>query len=164
MESHEVYLTKWDVYEGNVQAYRGISLTTQSILLAVGAFLYGHNPIMVSALAGLALILTWWVWFRVISSRTLIVDYYKFEIGLRFGTSGEKIVALGPGSPKGSSPVTEGQYVSCRSVRDQVREALRASNPRFRSRRLTRVKLDIVVPVALSLIWAGMLLARWVGW
>ena len=57
---------------------------------------------MIAALAFLALGLTWVVWSRVIFSRVLIADFYKFRLDLKFEDDGTEVSA----GNKPSNPLT----------------------------------------------------------
>ena len=153
---------KWAVYEANVQAYRRMSLTTQSILLAVGAIMYDKPPAIIGALSGLALLLTWWIFFRVIYSRTLIVDYFKRQIGLKYGLDSQQRVRKLTGN---MAPITERQYVAMfssirKKVNAYISEHEMEDGHRFTNLRWTRIKMDIIVPGVLSLIGTGMTISK----
>lgn len=147
---------QWTVYEANVQAYRGLSISSQSILLAVGAILLdrGQPGYVMAILAALAVGLTWLVWSRVILARVRIADFHKFRLDLKFEDGGAEV----PVGKKPSNPLNESTYVKKRSIRRKIYKALN-----YKTMRLSRVKLDVVVPAVFSLIWTGFVVLSCVG-
>lgn len=142
----------WSTYEGNVQAYRGLALSAQSLFLAVGAILLdGDLTVPFVTVFALAMVSTWWVFFPVIFARTAIVDYYKFHLGRRIDRLGQRA------DSDTTDFLVDKEYarVTNWSLR---RKVYRQVSPSFRTMRLTRVKLDLVMPVLLTITW-GIFLA-----
>lgn len=142
-------LQKWAVYESNVQQYRVISVTVQSFFLAVGSIWFSATPPpplifkIFLFLIGVSHIV--FIWMPIVFARLKIVDYYKIQIDL----SDEDRRNL-------ASLYTENMYRESETIRIQVREMfpqIKIQNPM----RTTRIKLDIVVPIAYFFIWALML-------
>lgn len=48
---------------------------SQSFLLAVGAIVSGKSGVVLYATAAISLVMIWAIWFPVVRSRHLIVDY-----------------------------------------------------------------------------------------
>jgi hypothetical protein len=67
----------YSVNEANLQSNRLFCLVAQSALLIVDALLLGTAPLvsMLVSLAGITFI--WLIWSPVVSSRQLVVDFYK---------------------------------------------------------------------------------------
>ena len=128
----------WSVYEANVQAYRGSFNASQAILLAFGAIIYGKNTSLFAFIAILALAQIWYIWFRVIRSRILIVDYHKIFI-----------------DPKYRPPehdIGESAYLNDEKAR---REFNKAANMHS-NWRLSRIKMDILLPILYTVLWCAM--------
>lgn len=145
---------RWGTYESNVQSYRANMIASQSFLLAVGAIFYSKNIYIEIVCCLIALFQLWCIWFRVIRVRTLIVDFYKFKIYDLFNNEGiyEK------NSP---NALKEDVYVKNRSVRKKVNQKLAEvkNNSKLKHNfRLTRIKLDILLPVSFTIIWTLILI------
>jgi hypothetical protein len=138
--NHEL---QWSVYEANVQSYRNTFNASQSMLLAFGALLYEKNIYLFSLIAVTAVILIWFVWFRVITKRTLIVDYHKIFIDPKYDIP-----------PK---DIGEKEYVDNKTARKEF-NAIAGMKTNWR---LTRIKMEVVLPVVYSLMWIFMLLLFW---
>ena len=136
--------TQWAVYESNVQSYRNTFNASQSMLLAFGALLYEKNIIVFSLIAVTAVILIWAVWFQVITKRTLIVDYHKIFIDQKYN---DPPVDIG-----------EKEYVENKKARQEFNAAAGMRT----NWRLTRIKMDIVLPAMYSAIWGLMFATLWI--
>jgi hypothetical protein len=125
----------WTLNETLLQSYRSIFVSSESFLLAVGAIVAGESFEVVVAVAALALLLTWAIWFPVVTSRHRIVDYYK---------------CTRDWDDEQRAAICEVElYVRCRKLR-------REANDLFKIRsnwRETRIKLDFITPVLFSAIW-----------
>ena len=164
---------RWQTYEANVQVYRSNFISSQSFFLAVGAILLGKSPVWIILLLALvAAINIWYIWFRIIISRIRIVDYYKFGIGERFALSvnksSQRVVLLSDNpNIKNYRQIREKDYVVSRKLRKEINkimsdnEELRklwsdsANQGRFHNIRMTRMKIDVLIPILFSLIWIG---------
>lgn len=131
-------------------------MSVQSLFLAVGAILLGDDSwLPFFAVATMAVVATWWVFFPVIFARTAIVDFHKFSLGSRFDRHGRPL----------SDPVTadggvlaEREYAAVwrgRRLRRAVYRSLStASDGRFVTLRQTRRKLDLYLPALVTIVWA----------
>lgn len=141
--------TKWAACDSTVQAYRSNFLASQSFLLGVGALLLGKSTFLVFLVAGLALISIWYIWYRVITVRKRIADYYEFDIGDRFS-------------------ITTTQYIKDRKMRKDIYKAITESwdrfiylrngktkKEKFMTNRLTRLKMDIIIPTIMTIVWVS---------
>jgi hypothetical protein len=154
--SHLESGSAWSVYEANVQAYRGLSLSTQSLFLTAGAVLLADGlAVPFLAIMTMSIIATWYVWFPVIFARTAIVDYYKFHLASLFDSAGN---AVGPGTPE-DDRLREKDYARTtnRALRRRVHASLQdegaGDTQRFRTLRATRRKIDVVIPALLTVVW-----------
>ncbi|MEE0874023.1 MAG: hypothetical protein UIH27_11260 [Ruminococcus sp.] len=148
--------TKWSTYEANVQSYRSNMIASQSFLLAVGAIILDKNNTILAFLCiSIALIQLWFVWFRVIRVRTIIADYYKFELKNRFNDSGDII------NGECDNKLDIKTYLKKLTVRKRVncQLAIIEKMPELKNNmRLTRVKIDLIIPISFSVIWIGFIL------
>ncbi len=73
--------TAWSANEGLLQSYRSTFVASQSFLVTVGAILVTDKATswLLALIAGLALFMIWCIWHRVVVSRFLRVDYYKYQ-------------------------------------------------------------------------------------
>lgn len=136
----EKYMDKkqaWGVYEANVQAYRSIMLSSQSMLLAVCAILIDKTAFLFISIIIIAILQLWYIWFRVIRSRVMIVDYYKYEMY------------------ENTKGYSETDYVKDKEKRKELNEIYNIK--KFRP---TRFKLDILLPLTLTFIWISMLIYK----
>ena len=133
--------TQWAVYEANVQAYRGSFNSAQAILLAFGAIIFGENTGLFTFIAVVAVLQIWYIWFRVIRTRILIVDYHKIFV-----------------DPKYQPPehdIGETAYVKDKDARRAFNQAAKMRS----NWRLSRVKMDILLPILYTLLWCAMLIS-----
>ena len=126
---------RWSINESLLQSYRSIFISSQSFLLAVGAIVSGKNEAVLFVTAAASLVMIWLIWFPVVRARHKIVDYYKYSVTLS--------------EPDRSQLCTEHQYVHNRELRKRA-NALFQIDTNWRP---TRVKIDLMIPVAFSLIW-----------
>lgn len=136
--------TRWSVNESLLQSYRSIFISSQSFLIAVGAILLdAKTPVWLLALiAGLALLMIWYLWFRVVVSRHRAVDYYKFQIDKK--------------TPENFfNCCTEREYISNSLKRTSINCALQKKNWRP-----TRIKVDFLLPLIFTSIWLALFIAR----
>lgn len=144
---------EWNTNESLLQSYRSIFLSSQSFMLAVGAILLDKdNTNLLILVALISLVQIWFIWFRVVYSRLLIVDYYKYG-GL---LSDEGISELGGNSEYLRA---DDKYAGKKEYREIVNAIFKKSNLNFtKNWRLTRIKIDIFIPVTFTLVWIGFLL------
>jgi hypothetical protein len=124
--------TKWSVNESLLQSYRSIFISSQSFLLAVGAVLVEQYPYLNIVIAGLSLLMIWWIWIPVVKARRRIVDYYKYALKLN---DEQSVLFLQ------------------RFIANQfLQEAIGEKKP-ITDLRETRKKIDIYLPIGFSIIW-----------
>lgn len=144
--------SQWSVYEGNVQAYRGLALSAQAIYLAVGALLLpGGQLAPFLAVFALAMVTSWYVWAPAIFARTAIVDFHKFRLGELFERDGTLATGQVP-----TEPLRAREYARTTgwTLRRRVYAGMRESGfPGFRTLRLTRFKIDLVLPSLFTIVW-----------
>lgn len=121
-------MDRWSINESLLQSYRSIFISSQSFLLAVGAIVSGKSDVVLYATAAISLVMIWAIWFPVVRSRHLIVDYYKFGM-MDF--------------------CNEDDYVNKRATRDDANKHFKIET----NWRKTRKKLDLYTPILVSLVW-----------
>ncbi len=142
----------WSVYEAGVQAYRSLVLSAQAIYLAVGALLLQDDQ--TGPLIGMfvvAMVTSWYIGFPVIFARTAIVDFHKHALGSTFDARGDRV-------PEGEQPeawLQERAYARTTAwgLRRRVYAGMRIEHPGFRTLRLTRLKLDVLLPGLMTGVW-----------
>lgn len=144
--------SQWATYESNVQAYRGLGMSAQSLFLAVGAILLGFGmKIPFFAVFVMAMIAAWYVFFPVIFARTAIADYHKFDLRNRFARDGN------PSTGAEGDFLREKEYARVwggGALRRTVYSGMRLPGaPAFRTMRDTRRKLDVIMPALVSAVW-----------
>ena len=140
---------RWSTYEANVQSYRSNMIASQSFLLAVGAVLLGKNAFLLGICVAVALFQLWYIWYRVIRTRTIIVDYHKFNLSNRFSECGNKLES-------NDCYLTEETYLKNTSIRRKVNMQLAEdeNKPKLKHNlRLTRIKIDLILPITFTIIW-----------
>ena len=143
---------EWGVYESNVQAYRSNFLSSQSILLAVGAITYANSFILTTIIAVISVIQIWYIWFRVIYVRTQILDYHKYAMNTIFDKKGN----IRDERTNPQNYLSEQTYIRDKSVRKEVYKNMTSiwgRQENFHTLRLTRIKFDILIPASMTLIW-----------
>ena len=142
---------EWNTNESLLQSYRSIFLSSQSFLLAVGAILIDKGNILI-LVAAIALIQIWFIWFRVVYARLLIVDYYKYGGLLEdevLNSVGGHLAYL----------KADDKYVQDTEYRKKVNSIFKSCDLNFsKNMRTTRIKIDVLIPVTFTLIWTGFLL------
>jgi hypothetical protein len=144
---------RWAVNEDLANSYRELSVSSQSFLLAVGAILLSENNFwLVLIISVVALVIIWWLFFRIIYVRSIITDYYKYEMSNLFGASGD---AIAPGD----KALRENDYVRNAKLRRKVNGLMPTVSSKwdrdtpFGNLRATRFKLDVALPALFTLIW-----------
>ena len=147
--------TRWSTYEANVHAYRSNMIASQSFLLAVGAVLLEKSTILVGVCVIIALFQLWYIWYKVIRARTIISDFYKFHLIENFNLDGGKL-------SEGETALSEDKYLKNTKIRRKVNAqlAMDRNAPKLKHNlRLTRIKLDLILPISFSIIWVSLLVA-----
>ncbi|WP_425836893.1 hypothetical protein [Microbacterium sp. PA5] len=155
VEQHQGHISpdsQWSTYEANVQSYRGLSMSAQSLYLAVGAILLGvGDRLPFFTVLILAMVTTWYVFFPVIFARCAIVDFHKFDLGSRFDRDGN------PRESTDDSRLSERAYANLwrgRGLRARVASHIdMPAGQRFRTMRQTRLKLDLFIPISVTIVW-----------
>ena len=140
----------WSTYEANLQAYRSNFLSSQSIMLAVGAIIIDKSKIATVLIAAIAVFQIVYVWLPVIYYRFLLVDFHKYCLGDRFDVNGDFV------EKENGEPLTELIYCKNKKIRQKVNEYLSKEISRerpFGNWRETRRKIDIVIPVSMISLW-----------
>lgn len=138
----------WPTYEANLQSYRNIFMSSQSILLAVGAIMLKESYIITLLIAAIAIFQICYVWMPVIYYRALLVDFHKYSLGENFNCKGDIIAA------NDDSCLTEEMYCKDYKIRKQVNKNMskKIGKP-LKNIRHTRRKIDITLPISMFLIW-----------
>ncbi|MDY6872375.1 MAG: hypothetical protein SVR81_00190 [Chloroflexota bacterium] len=126
----------YSVNEANLQTYRLYCLVAQSAMLLVDAHLLTSAPLaaLLISLGGIAFI--WLIWSPVVTSRQLVVDFYKRQ-------------AEGFILPDGVCTVRE--YVQNTSgKRELVNQKYFGNTTNWRE---TRVKIDRWTPIFFTVLW-----------
>jgi hypothetical protein len=143
----------WTIYEANVQQYRVLSATVQSFLLTIGSILFTSTQpvpgLLLMMIFGIGVLHVLWVWVPVVYARHKVIDYYKFQHDCNLTEEQRAQLA---------NVCTEKQYVKLRDLRKPVNKEY-FNNSNLSVWRLTRVKLDLAVPIAYVVFWMG--LALW---
>lgn len=146
----------WSIYEGNVQAYRSNFISSQSFMLAVAAMVLDKSFILTFIISAVSIIQIWYIWFRVIHVRTIIVDFYKYQMYVHFDENGDL---------KGKNTINflcENTYVTNKYIRKKVNQNMTKYFNRgkkvFHNLRLTRIKIDLIIPILFTIIWTAFLI------
>jgi len=148
---HDYKAEAWSIYENNVQSYRGLAVSAQSIYLAIGAILVTVDSLIPLTIVFVAaMITTWYIFFPAIFSRCAIVDYHKFRLPDTFTKDGEW-----RSEKSGDDRLDEKDYARTTnfSLRQRVYKNLSRDSYRFRTLRTTRLKLDVLLPAVFSATW-----------
>lgn len=142
----------WGIYEANVQQYRVISATVQSFLLTIGSILFTASNVPASLqlmIFCIGLVHIVWIWIPIVYARNKIVDYYKFQHDCNL--SEDERIAL-------KKACDENEYVTSANKRRLVNKDF-FNKADLTVWRLTRIKLDLIVPAAYAICWIA--LATW---
>lgn len=140
----------WAINDANLQSYRNMYLSSQSIMLAVGAILIEKGVILIFLLAIIALVQIYWIWIPIMYYRGVLVDFYKFKLGEHFDWNGDFVEEIS------EHPLTESIYCDSKKIREKVNyiyhDKIYKDKP-FSNRRKTRRKLDVLMPISMTLMW-----------
>ena len=99
----------------------------------------------------------WFIWYRVIRARSLVTDFHKhnalYELSLNINEEGKLW-------KEGDNHLSEHTYINNWSVRKKANNwvAEKTKQAKYkRNYRITRVKLDIILPIMFTIIWGMML-------
>lgn len=161
MNYTEKEYSEWSEYDSITQSYRSNMIASQSLLLTVAAIFYDKNSFLVTLVCIIGFIHQWYIWFRVITSRTIISDYHKFNAKFDFS---KKINSEGYLNTGTQSELTEEIYVSNATVRKVANHTLAeiTGQKKYRTNwRTTRIKLDLIIPLTFTAIWIGLIIFTW---
>lgn len=131
---------KWAINESLLQSYRSIFISSQAFLLAVGAIVSGKSTLVLVVAAAISLLMIWAIGLPVVRSRHLIVDYYKHGASLSESARSELC--------------SERDYVHNRELRRKANVAVGIDT----NWRPTRLKIDLMIPILFSCVWAALIL------
>ena len=137
--------TSWGINESLLQSYRSIFISSQSVLLAAGAFLTDTDAASFVAIAGLSLVQVWFIWFPAVRARHRIVDFHKFGRLLD--------------QTKFAQLCKEDEYVHSATLRREANKMF----PIKTNWRRSRIKIDLLTPLFFTLMWAVMLVYVVIG-
>lgn len=139
---------KWSTYEANLQSYRGIFLSSQSIMIAVGAIMVNESYIITLLLSAIAIFQICYVWMPVIYYRALLVDFHKYNLEEKFDCDGNFLTL------NKDCHLTESIYCKKPEIRKKVNDNLsEIIGKPFKNMRDTRRKIDITLPISIFFIW-----------
>ncbi|MBA7645545.1 MAG: hypothetical protein GH143_01355 [Calditrichaeota bacterium] len=134
---------KWSTNETLLQSYRSIFISSQSFLLAVGVLSFDRSNWLLIILAEISVFMIWYIWFPVVKTRHRFVDYHKYALEL---------------SEEEQSKLCEvKKYVEDKEERKQANIILKLCNGQWR---LTRKKVDILIPCFFICIWVCLLILK----
>jgi len=122
---------QYSINESLLQSYRRIFISSASFLLAVGIFASNQeNLLLFYIIIGMNLLLILWGWVPIVKVRAKIVDYYKYYIyqDTEYNLEG---------------------FLETREVRNKAYQSVEEKGPW----RLTRIKIDIVLPSMFVVVW-----------
>lgn len=132
--------TKWSVNESLLQSYRSIFISAESFLLAVAVFSIEESTLFFYISSGIAVLIIWVLWFPIVRSRHLIVDYYKYALELS-DKKREKLCSEREFVQKGDHYLETKRRLGIKS-----------------HWRLTRIKMDLLLPILFSIFWFSLVL------
>lgn len=140
----------WAINDANLQSYRNMYLSSQSIMLAVGAILIEKGLILIILLSIIALFQIYCIWVPIMHYRGLIVDFYKFKLGEHFDWNGDFVEEIA------EHPLTDSIYCNNKKIRVKVNYLYSVNiykEKPFSNYRKTRLKLDLFMPISMTLMW-----------
>ncbi len=130
---------KWAVNEMLLQGYRASFISSQAFLIAASSIAGLKSALVAFAIALLGMVIVWFIWYPVVRTRHLIVDYYKYSESML----PERKVEL----------CSEVEYVHCGEKRSAANRLFEIST----NWRATRLKMDIALPIIFTAIWVLLL-------
>ena len=128
---------RYKINESNLQSYRLLFIISGSSLLIVGSIVLDTHPWLLVLIASISLFIIWAIWYPVVKSRHLIVDYYKYCSN--FIIVPEEVCDLD-------------SYINEKAVRLETNEILGITS----NWRTTRRKIDFLLPLLYSILWLAM--------
>lgn len=134
------HIEKRKINQSLLKSYRLIFISMQLLLLIAGTIVLFKSSLILYIISGIALIVIWWVWVPVVSSRHRLIDFNKYmaEASDDLKNRIRKIC-----------PEGETGYVHNKSIREKVNELFGLES----NWRETRRKIDIWLPVLFSIAW-----------
>ena len=138
-EQHE----KYKINEELLQSYRQIFIGSQSFFLAVGTILFTsvkNLDCLLLLLTSINVFIIWFVWFRVVRVRHLIVDFHKYYY--EYLKNNREI-------PDGVCNIKE--YIDVFKWKKRKETTRRLGFKR--NWRLARIKIDLILPITFTFVW-----------
>mgnify|MGYP000913083138 CR=1 FL=1 len=132
-------LNHWQIQESLLQSYRGLFLTSQSIIFSIASIIATNpNPdkIVFLILLSLGLLLLWF-WFRIGNARGLDVSY--FQMLLLKTENGETIDKI----------LTRFKEWQCKGRQEKIKILKESKLDKSK----TRTTLEIIVPTIFLVLW-----------
>ncbi|MAT45596.1 MAG: hypothetical protein CL609_24970 [Anaerolineaceae bacterium] len=135
----------WKMNESLLQSYRSTFMISQSIFLVVGVLLLPpYVPLwLMIGVAVINLVIIWYIWFRTVRSRALVVDYYKIQLMYDFSNHHDFC-----------------ETVSIYELNIKKRKLMNKAAGLTRNWRKTRLKLDLGLPIIYSLLWIAFVFVK----
>ncbi len=100
----------------------------------------------------ISIIQIWYIWFRIIRVRTLVVDFYKYKMPEFCDNHGDLLI-----DSEYIEKLEESTYIKNKEVRKKTNvsmgKILNKDGEEFHNFRFTRIKLDIIIPILFTIIW-----------
>lgn len=112
--------SKWSTNEALLQSYRSCFLSSQSMLVAVGAIVLDKSMIITIIISIIAILHIVCIWFPMIKHRGMVIDFHKYSMGELFDDKGNIIFTSKP-----NKYLQESTYTQNRVVRAKVNRLLR---------------------------------------
>lgn len=135
----------WKMNENLLQSYRSTFIISQSIFLVIGVLLLPpYVPFWLMVCIGtISLSVIWYIWFRTLRSRALVVDYYKIQMTFDF-----------TGHPDFCETVAEYEH------NIKKRKLMNKAAGLSRNWRKTRLKFDLGLPFVYSVLWIAFIIVK----
>lgn len=136
----------WATNEGLLQGYRSTFIGSQSFLLAIGVLLLDEKLQlwMMFVMALISIFIIVYIWYFVVRARALIVDYYKIQLDNDFSKLPD---------------YCENEHIYIHNKK--CRKAMNKAAGLRTNWRLTRIKVDMLLPIIFLFIWVGLLVTKW---
>lgn len=145
-ERKSEYTSKWAANESLLQSYRVILISSQSFLLAAGAFLSNKNHFYVFVLSAvLGILAIWCIWYPIVVIRHRIVDYNKYASKI----DAEKFIKL-------LDKCDDDVYATDPKKREETNLIFNIDT----NWRKTRIKLDRYLPILFTILWGALLIEQ----
>lgn len=135
----------WEMNESLLQSYRSTFIISQAVFLIVGG-LFLDREVSVSLMVAIgifAIFIIWYIWFRVVRARALVVDYYKIQLLFDFTNHPDFCESID-------------EYENNLRKRKSMNKAAGVRS----NWRMTRIKLDLGMPLIYTLIWLFLVIEK----